>query len=169
MGDPYGYNLDPINTGYTAPATNVAFPKSSGVDWRGVNKLYEQPDIGGQDTTQRTIANTTNMLSTATVIAAGTGLMTGGTGFIVAGLIQLAGGILGTLARPKPHRNPEEEAFERMVKFYRNLGKKSDVARSMASLFTGKPKSSFTNIGGTPMELYKKNPTAWNPTGVDLQ
>jgi len=167
-GQPAGMGMTPYDIGLNAPAprTNTAFQfNKGGNDWRtGVNR--PAPDYGGNDTTANTIKTTTNMLSTGATML---GPSTGGAGFIVAGLIQLAGGILGAMARKKPPRNPEDVAFERMIKFYRDLGKKSDVARSVASLFTGKPKSSFTNIGyNSAVDAYRRNPDAYKNSSINF-
>ena len=113
-----------------------------------------------QNEAKDTINKAANILSTATGIAVGTGVMSMGTGFIVAGLIQLAGGILGAMARPKPRLSPAELEYEAKIKFYRNLGRKSASARSIASLFTGKPKESFIGKIGfkDSVDAYKRVP-----------
>lgn len=103
-------------------------------------------------------------LAIASGVAAATGPFTGGWGYLVSGAISLIGGIIGVMARPKPRRNPVEVEFENMVEYYRRLGKRSDVARTVASLFKGKPKSSFTNIGyNDAIDAYHKVP--YQPVG----
>ena len=102
-------------------------------------------------------------VSTATDIAsigagAGTaaGFLTGGTGFLLAAGIRLVGGIIGSMARHKRPRSSQEVYFDNMVNFYSDLGKKSQMARGVASMFTGRPASSFTNIETKPSVIAKR-------------
>jgi len=57
--------------------------------------------------------------------------------------IQLLGGILGGLSKPKVRRNPMEEAFANTVSFYSNLGKKYSTYNSMRKAFTGTENKTF--------------------------
>ena len=164
MGDPVAETMNTYD-----PTQNRAFNakpplglNTGGSNMGGMGKPLYTPKY--QNEAKETIGQATNALSTASMIAAGTGIISGGTGFIVAGIIQLVGGILGALARPKTRLTPAEMEYEAKIKFYRNLGRKSDVARSVASLFTGRPKESFTNIGfNDAVDAYKRAPNAYKP------
>lgn len=85
-----------------------------------------------------------------TGIAAGAmaaGTLTGPAGWLVMGGIQLLGGLLGAFTHRDPPRNPMELEYEDMVKFYRRVGARSQAARAVASVVTGKPASELTHIG----------------------
>ena len=88
---------------------------------------------------------------------AGVGLMTGGTGFLISGLIQLAGGILGGLTRKEPPMSPQDRYFMNMVGFYSNLGKRHKAASSMYTAFTGK---------AAPQSLQFNFDRAWDTHGA---
>ena len=81
-------------------------------------------------------------------------------GFIIAGVLQLAGGILGGLFAPEPKatKTPEQMAFERMTKHYRDVGERFATYRGVISGVTGKPPSDI-NIG------YKNFNDMWEGEG----
>lgn len=68
----------------------------------------------------------------------GVGIMTGGSGFLISGLIQLAGGILSGLTRKEPQMSPQDRYFSNMVGFYGDLGKMHKAAQNTYTAFTGK-------------------------------
>jgi len=84
------------------------------------------------------------------------GLMSGGSGFITAGLIQLGGGILGALTskKTKRQRSSQEIYFDNLTSFYSDLGKKSKMARSMARAIS--PTMDTSGIGEIdPMKAFE--------------
>jgi hypothetical protein len=131
------------------PNYGMAKPSAES-DWRGVGgegkatsfDMYNQPTGGGQNKAFSNIGKATQIgqLGTGAMVAGG--IMSGGTGFIVAGLIQLAGGLLSAIFS-KPQLTPEQEYFNRIVSFYSGLGKRSANMRNTLSKMTGKPADSY--------------------------
>jgi len=88
-----------------------------------------------------------------------------GTGFLVSGLLQIGGAILGSLFREKPKLTTEQQMFVNMTKFYSNLGRKSAQMRQFASMYTGKPVSSLGKIGyNDAVDAFNRYPK--DPFGV---
>jgi len=78
-------------------------------------------------------------------INTGMGAMAG-LGFLANPLVGIGitflGGILGGLTAPKPRLSPEQAYFRDMTKFYYNVGRRSEMASSIASAITGREVSS---------------------------
>jgi hypothetical protein len=123
-------------------------PTNTTPDWRGEGgigkatsyNMYNPPSGGGSKS-----------LLASGGITIGKGLLTpdplSKTGFLVAGLIQIAGGVLGAIFGHK-ELTPEQEYFNRLCSFYSNLGKRSVAMRNTLSRVTGKPADSYVGRVG---------------------
>lgn len=77
---------------------------------------------------------------TGTAVTAGMSL---GTSFLISGLIQLGGSILGSMTAKRPPKSIEERNYEAIVDYYSDLGEKAKITRQIASVYTGKPVSDY--------------------------
>jgi hypothetical protein len=95
------------------------------------------------DALANTAINTAGLYATGTALAPATGGLSLGAAFIISGLIQLGGSILGSMTAKRPPKSIDERNYEAIVDYYSDLGEKAKITRQIASVYTGKPVSDY--------------------------
>ena len=127
----------------------------------GGNFGSNNPNVTAPDGGQfANITNLSNQGNTPRKVALGGGALTSIIGFatlnpglIIGGAVQLLGGVLSSMFRPKRDKSAQEVFFDRQTKFYTELGRKTNMANGILRMY-----GSSNQLDTSPSALIKKYP-----------